>query len=164
MDVWKPPPQSVFKLNFDAFVFIETGTSGFGAIIRKDSGEVMAAMSAKDPPVSYSEVEMLACRKAMEFATNVGFSELVREGDNVNVITAIPFSKLNLSLLGNVVDDIQYLIHGLHWVNISCTRRGGNKVVHALAQHARNINNDMYWIKDSPPPIMEAFFHDSLIL
>lgn len=158
MDVWKPPPQLVFKLNFDVAVFMETGTSGFGAIIRKDSSEVMAAMSAKDPSVSCSEVEMLACRKAMEFATEVGFLELVREGDNVNVMTAISFSKPNLSLLGNVVNDIQYLIHGLHWVNISCTRRGGNRVVHALAQHVRNINNDMYWIKDSPPPTMEAFF------
>lgn len=74
----------------------------------------MAAMSAKDPSVSCSEVEMLACRKAMEFATKVGFLELVREGDNVNVMTAISFSKPNLSLLENVVDDIQYLIHGLH--------------------------------------------------
>ena len=107
------------------------------------------------------ETEMLACRKAMEFATDGGFSELVVEGDNVNVMIAISPSMPNQSLLGNVMEDIQYLIQGLRWVNISCTRRGGNKVVHDLAQHAKNINDDMYWIQDTPPPAMEALFHDS---
>lgn len=125
----------------------------------------MAARTAKGPPVSCSnEAEMLACRKAMEFATNTGFSKLVVEGDNVNVMTAISSSMPNRSLLGNVIEDIQYLIQGLRWVNISCTKRGGNKVAYALAQHSKNINNDMYWIEDTPPPAMEALFHDSISL
>ena len=52
--------------------------TGFGAIIRNDKGEVMAAMSAGGPLVSSSEeAELLACRKAVEFATDAGFSELV---------------------------------------------------------------------------------------
>ena len=38
----------------------------------------MATMLAGGPPVSSSEeAELLACRKAVEFATDVGFSELV---------------------------------------------------------------------------------------
>ena len=77
-DVWKPPPNLVFKLNFDAAVFVEAERTGFGAIIRNDKGEVMASISAGGPPVSSSEeAELLACRKAVEFATDAGFSELV---------------------------------------------------------------------------------------
>ena len=64
----------------------------------------------------------------------------------------------NLSLIGNVVEYIHHLIHDLYWVNICCTRRGGNKVAHALAQHARNISNDMYWMEDSPPLDMEGLY------
>ena len=45
-----------------------------------------------------------------------------------------------LSLLGNVVEDVHQLIHGLHRVNICCTRRGANRVAHVIAQHARNIS------------------------
>ena len=41
---------------------------------------------------------------------------------------------------------------------------GGNRVAHVIAQHARNISNDMYWMEDSPPPAMEALYQDSLIL
>ena len=48
-----------------------------GAIIRNDKGEVMAAMTAVGPPVSSSEeAELLACRKAVEFATDAGFPKL----------------------------------------------------------------------------------------
>ena len=77
-DVWKPPPNSIFKLDFDASVFVKAKRTGFGAIIRNDKGKVMAAMLAGGPPVSSrEEAELLACRKVVEFAINVGFSELV---------------------------------------------------------------------------------------
>ena len=127
-DVWKPPPNSVFKLNFDATVFVEAKRTGFGAIIWNDKGEVMAVMSVGGPPVSISEeAELLACRKAVEFATNAGFSELVIEGDNSNIMRASSSSLADWSLLGNVVDDVRHLVFGMHWINFSCIRRGGNR-------------------------------------
>ena len=126
-DVWKPPPNSIFKLNFDAAVFVEAKRTGFGAIIWNDKGEVMAAMSTSGPPVSSSEeAKLLACRKAVEFAIDAGFSELVIEGDNSNVMKALSSSLPNRSLVGNVVDDVRHLVFGMHWVNFSCIRRGGN--------------------------------------
>ena len=43
----------------------------------------MAAFSGKGPPVSCSEeAEILACRRAVEFALECGFMEMVVEGDN----------------------------------------------------------------------------------
>ena len=79
-DTWEPPPQSVFKLNFDVAVFSGLNKSGFGAIIHNEKGEVMEAMAAKGPEVFCSEeAELLACRKAIEFAVDAGFSELVIE-------------------------------------------------------------------------------------
>ena len=67
--------------------------TGFGAIIRNDKGEVMIGMSAGGPPVSSSEeAELLACRKAVEFTTDAGFSELVIEEDNSNVMKALSSS------------------------------------------------------------------------
>ena len=56
----------------------------------------MAAMSAKGPAVNNSEeAEMLACRKSIEFVMDAGFSELVIEGDNANVIRAISSLEVN---------------------------------------------------------------------
>ncbi|XP_075675246.1 uncharacterized protein LOC142644544 [Castanea sativa] len=143
---WEPPPESAFKLNFDAAIFSEVNRTGVGAIIRNYKGEVMAAMSAREPTVHSSEEgELLACRKTID----AGFSRLVLEGDNVNVIKAISSQEANISLLGNVVEDIKHLIRGLQWVSISHIRHSGNKVAHGLAQHARTIIEDLYWIEYS---------------
>ena len=71
----------------------------------------MAAMTTSGPKVSTSdEVELLAYRRAIEFAVDVRFSRLIIEGDNSNVIQAISSPLEKFSLFGNVVDDIRHLI------------------------------------------------------
>ena len=86
------------------------------------------------------------------------------EGDNSNVMKALSSSLTDQSLLGNVVDDVRHLVCGMHWVNFNCIRRGGNRVAHSLAQHARNIVEDVFWMEDSPPPALNVLYHDSLLL
>ena len=49
---------------------------------------------------------------------DIGFSDIVIEGDSVQVINAIKASKANLSQLGHVVEDIQMLISGLKWESL----------------------------------------------
>jgi len=62
------------QMNFDAAVFSDQQCSGFGAIIRNSSGEVMAGMSVKGPYMNSSEeAEVLACRRAMEFFGKLAF-------------------------------------------------------------------------------------------
>lgn len=62
-----------YKLNFDAAVFVDTSSLGFGAIIRNNKGEVMAAMSAKGPAIADSEeAEVLTCWRALEFVVEAG--------------------------------------------------------------------------------------------
>ena len=52
----------------------------------------MAALMAKGPSVSGSEVaKVLACRKALEFAVDSGFVELIMEGDNATVMQTIAY-------------------------------------------------------------------------
>ena len=120
VNVWHPPPASVFKLNFDAAIFSDLNSSGVGAMIRNEKGEVMAAMSPKGPLVGdRKETEILACRKALEFAIDASFSELVIEGDNANVMKSISSTGVNQSRLGHIIEDIQSLAHGLRWVNVS---------------------------------------------
>ncbi|KAL0009321.1 hypothetical protein SO802_010823 [Lithocarpus litseifolius] len=164
-DSWQPPPAMEYKLNFDAAIFLGLEKSGIGAIIRNDKGEVMAGMSAIGPKVDTSEeAELLACRRSIEFTVDAGFTRLVIEGDNFNVMHAISSDVANYSFLGNVVDDIRHLISGLQWATTSKIRRGSNKVAHALAQHAKNLDYDLFWLEDSPPPAMEALYQDLILL
>ena len=136
-----------------------------GSIINTVIVIVMAAMSARGPAVHSSEEgELLACRKAIEFAIDAGFSKLVLEGDNVNVMQAISSQEDNISLPENVVEDIKHLIKGLQWVSIPHTRHSSNKVAHVLAQHARTSIQDLYWIEDSPPLVIEQLYQDACLL
>ena len=31
-------------------------------------------------------------------------------------------------------------------------------VAHSLAQQARNISDEMYWLEDSPPPVVDDLY------
>ena len=69
----------------------------------------MATMTTSGPMVRTSdEAEFLACRRAIEFAVDVGFLRMIIEGDNINVIHAISSSLKNTSPFSNVVDDIRH--------------------------------------------------------
>ena len=123
---WQPPPQNLFKLNFDATVFSDQQCSGFGAIIQNAQGEVMAGMSVKGPFVRNSEeAEALACQKAVIFAMEAGFSEIVLEGDNVTVMKTISDVSSQNSLLGHIYEDIWFYLRGMQHASVSCIRRGG---------------------------------------
>lgn len=111
---WRPPSGSVYKVNFDAPVFASTDSSGVGVIIRNDKGEAMAALSVAGPSVSTSEeAEVLACRKALEFAVDAGFRDVVVEGDNSAVMKAILSPRARWSRLGHLYEDISCRLRGL---------------------------------------------------
>lgn len=63
-------------------MFTGITTSGVGAVVLNDKGEAVAALSARGPPVLDSEeAEVLACWKAVEFAMEAGFRDLILEDD-----------------------------------------------------------------------------------
>ena len=53
---------------------------------------------------------------------NAGFTSLIIESDNANVIQAISSSISNRFILGCVVDDICHLIHRLYWTRTNQMR------------------------------------------
>ena len=57
-------------------------------------------------------------------------------------------------------EDVQYFVCGLQFASISCIKEGGggNMVTHVLAWYAKNIIDEMYWLEDSPPPVVDALF------
>ena len=124
--------------------------------------QLAARMSVKGPWVHNSaKAEVLTCRRAVQFSIEAG-SRLVIKGDNALVMNAISCSTKNNSLLGHIFEDIQHLVCGLQHASISFIKRGGNMVAHSLARQARSINDEMYWMEDSPPPAVDALYQDYL--
>ena len=117
----------MFKLNFDAAVFSELSCSGVGAMIRNEKGEVMAAMSVRGPQVVESAVaKIIACRRALEFVGEAGFTDLVVEGDNLSVMKSLATSETDHSWLGHIIQDIKWLTRSFQNVSFSYMRRVAN--------------------------------------
>ena len=158
-----PPLRFVYKLNFDATVFTQIGASGCGAMVRNEMGLVIAALLGKGPPVLDSkEAKVLACRKAMEFMVDSSFSEIILEGDNVNVIKVISSPTINLSRLVMIYKDIRCLVAGLRSFSASCVRRSANSVAYSLDRYACHIDDDVVWLEESPQLALEALYLDSI--
>ena len=134
-------------------------------MIRNAAREVMVALSARGAAMSDSEkAEALACRKSMEFAIDAGFSEMIIEGDNVTVISVVSSSSPNWSHLGVIYDDIGCLAIGLRYVVFNCIRRSANSMAHSLASYTNVLDEEVVWLKESPPPPRDALFFDSSFL
>lgn len=153
VQTWCPPLGNMYKLNFDAAIFTDTKSSSFGAIIRNNTGAVMAALSAKGPLVANSEeAEVLACRRALEFAMEVGFQEVVVEGDNATVIRGLTATKPDKSMLENIYEDACYLALKFRKPLASCVRRSANGVAYSLARFAKFLSEECVWLEEEHPP------------
>ena len=149
----------MYKLNFDAATF--ANGSGVGAVICNAAGEVMAALSVRGGAMADSEeAEALACRKVMEFAIDARFSELIVEGDNSLVMSAVSSTNPNWSYLGVIYDDIGCLAAGLRYVSFNCIQRSSNSMARSLARYANVLDEKVVWLEDSPPPAHDALYFD----
>lgn len=78
---WLPPLAGRYKLNFDAAIFSDPPFTGYGAVIRNENADVMVSFSVRGSKVvDSSEAELLACRRAIQFAIEVGITDVVIEG------------------------------------------------------------------------------------
>ena len=53
-----------------------------------------------------ADMEALACRKAVEFAIEIGLQRVVFEGDSAMVITTLNHNSAGLSSYGVIIEDI----------------------------------------------------------
>ena len=152
----------MYKLNFNAAVFASTRSLGVGVIVRNSLGDVMASPSARGLAVANSEEALaLVWRKAVEFAMDVGFTDLVIEGDNAAVMKAITSPQLDRSRLGHIYDDTCTLTIGFRSCTIGCVKRSANSVAHSLARFASHLDEELVWLEESPPPALDTLYLDA---
>ena len=107
---WTAPGAHNYKLNFDGATFAEDGIAGIGVVIRNEAGLVMASLSQRIPlPASVIEVEALAARRAMEFALELGFDDVILEGDSEVLVKTLKDGRNTLAHYGSLTADILFL-------------------------------------------------------
>lgn len=140
--IWSPLGENNYKINFDGATFADTGTAGLEIIIRNNEGLPMALLSQKIPlPNTVIEVEILAARRALEFALELGFENVVLEGDSEILMKALKQGSSNLAHYGHLIQDILFLSSHFLYFDCSFVRRLGNKVAHFLVRKANSLTH-----------------------
>ncbi|KAK8526420.1 hypothetical protein V6N13_017456 [Hibiscus sabdariffa] len=148
---WKAPPLSVIKFNFDAAFNQQSPLSTSGVIGRNSQGLIMAACaSPHSNVVDVFVAEAIACKQAVQFAKELGFSNVVIEGESLIVLKKINLCALDLSIIAPIVFDIKELSLGFHSIIFSFVRRDANNAAHVLARECRSIQTPCYWIEEAP--------------
>ena len=84
---WSPPPQALYKANFDGAIFRDIYSASIGVVIRDCLGEIInSLMERLVLPPTVEDVEALACRRAISFALEIGLQEVMFKGDSDIVI------------------------------------------------------------------------------
>ena len=87
-------------------------------------------------PTIVMEVEMLACRRAVTFAIEVGVQDVTFEGDSLTVIRAINGGGASEAPYGNLIEDILVYVSSFSSVVFEHVKRPYNRVADALTKKA----------------------------
>ena len=158
---WHPPDSQNYKANFDAAVFKATNSAGIGVIIRDCEGEVIVALSLSIPlSQSVDELEALACRRAVQFAWEIGFRRVFFEGDSATVIQAITRRDSDFLPFGNIIDDIRHQVSAFHFSDFCHVNRSCKIVADALAERAKHCEGLQVWLECLPDDISPLALFD----
>ena len=130
------------KINFDGAIFAEEKSSGMGVIIRDRQGLVIASMATRiSQQLRPVEIQAMAASKALEFARELGITEVVLEGDSQVVMMALNSKSPVLAPYGSLVQDSVSLSNNFSKLSYSHTKREGNTVAYSLTKLAVNLIN-----------------------
>ena len=84
------------------------------------------------------------------------------KGDNQSVMAALERKSCLLSRVGHILQDVICMVKEFRWSQVQFAKRSANTVAHLLARHAKNVTHDVIWLEDSPPPVVQALYLDSI--
>ena len=158
---WHPPTVGAVKTNYDGAMFRESDKAGIGVVIRDSEGQVLAALSEQivKPPL-VEILELLAARRAVKYTTELGYAQLVCEGDSESVVNSLRGSGMESSWGGHIIKEILSQSNSFLSISFAHVGRQGNAVAHALAQRARNSLTSQIWSECVPSNLMSFVLDD----
>ena len=158
-----PPLPPHLKINFDGATFKELGCAGIGVVVQNSTGAVIGALSQRIMmPSSAAIVELLACRKALFFAKDLGVVQCIVEGDAEVIIKALRQKDSSHPEFGHVIQDVLFLANDFQSCCFSHVNRIGNVVAHCLARSSKSGNELQVWYNTTPEDIAPLVTSDSL--
>jgi len=127
---WKPPLLGVVMVNWDASLNVKKHCIGIGIVARDHNGIFLGARAVTKIVVGAPKVaEAMTAVEAVPFCTEVGFFEVLLEGDAKQVVTEVNVAGPNLSAVGQFVTGIQVELQGLRHTTMVYVGKESNNVL-----------------------------------
>ncbi|OMO99660.1 hypothetical protein COLO4_13164 [Corchorus olitorius] len=153
--VWQAPPPGVYKVNFDGSFQSASKEGSYGAIARDYEGNVLGAIAGRLELVADSfQAECLAALKAITWAKDMGFNNIVLEGDALSIIRKVTASMPDFSPIGVYIAEIKVLSSSFVSCLFSHVHRDGNVIAHDLASLGSSLSETRIWIEEVPDSIV----------
>ncbi|KAF5451826.1 hypothetical protein F2P56_026891, partial [Juglans regia] len=141
------PPQGIVKINWDASVDKHLYLAGFVVVVRDSEGHVLATMRIKqnlllDPHLAESY--------ASKFAMELGYQQIILEGDALNVVEGIKIGAQGWDSSSMLILDARSLLNQLQQWTIAHIHKSFNSVAHVLGRSALSIANSVFDIEEVP--------------
>lgn len=126
-------------------------------VIRDSAGLIIGALNQKlRLPSSVVIVEALAASRAISFAREISILWVVVEGDSLQVIKAINYTKSSKASFGHIIDEIKLLSSFLPCCSFV------HVLAHALEHRALLSADTDVWFEDLPRDLDDVFRFDLL--
>ncbi|XP_024200286.1 uncharacterized protein LOC112203572 [Rosa chinensis] len=105
-------------------------------------------------------MEVEACRAGLLFGIHQGWLEVEIESNSILLIAALKREEIDLSEVGQVVDDCKAYMAAFQVVQVRHIFREANGVVDRLAHLARRGMLDDVWLGETPAIIQDVLYED----
>lgn len=135
---WTPPEESWLKINVDGSLMKNGSSGGGGVVVRDHQGTFKAGACHAFANVAVAEhAELLACRRGVQLATEIGATKFILETDNQAVARVLNSGEMDRSRFGSLIQEIKEMLSGVAETRVVWARRDANKVAHILAKGCR---------------------------
>lgn len=134
---WSKPSSRQLKVNIDGAYDSNTGSGGWGFIIRDDQGMMIKSGAREESFMQNAlHAELLGCAAGLREASRLVFNTICLEVDATVVKSAIEDEDYRLSALGGIVTEIKFLLFAefQSWRVCVCPR-SCNKTADAIAAY-----------------------------
>ncbi|XVF85388.1 hypothetical protein PTKIN_Ptkin17bG0113900 [Pterospermum kingtungense] len=155
--VWSSPSPGFVKVNFDGALQLLDHIEGVGIVIRNHEAKVLGAKSLRVHVASDSFViKAIAAMFALEFAVDLGFTDIILEGDALSIVKGINDVGEDLSPIGVILQEAKQRKTSFRQCQVVHVARSANNVAHMLAKFGLTCDVERIWIEESPECIQSV--------
>ncbi|KAB2602414.1 hypothetical protein D8674_003419 [Pyrus ussuriensis x Pyrus communis] len=162
---WRRPGVDWVKCNFDGAWIQQGSRGGFGAVLRDHMGDFVAAVAG---PLGWTgsafHAELCATRQALLLAQSYcpDGKRISFEDDSSLVMAAMKGKEDDCSPLGNIINDLRFMLQSFPSSKVSLVQRGCNSAAHRLIRLGLGSTHQIGWCENPPNLLRDILFEESL--